>query len=62
VKAEASGVKRIIYPPSFRLSTEYDAIVGPEYCIYAHVGFLAHGEVHISYQDGRTQEFASPPM
>jgi len=36
------------------------AIGGTEFCQHAHVGFLAHGQIHIQYADGCTVEFAAP--
>jgi hypothetical protein len=45
-------VKRMIYPPGFRWSRDMKAIVGTELCHHAHVGFLAHGQIHIQYADG----------
>jgi hypothetical protein len=53
-------VKRVIYPPGFRWSRDMKAIVGTDLCHHAHVGFLAHGEIHIQYADGCTMEFAAP--
>jgi hypothetical protein len=53
-------VKRVIYPPGFRWSRHMKAIVGTDLCQHAHVGFLAHGQIHIQYADGCTVEFAAP--
>jgi hypothetical protein len=36
------------------------AIVETELCQHAHVGFLAHGQIHIQYADECTVEFAAP--
>ncbi|MGH9631767.1 MAG: hypothetical protein ACRD7E_25965 [Bryobacteraceae bacterium] len=62
VKAGASRVKRMIYPPGFRWSADMKAIVGTEWCMHAHVGFLAQGQIHIAYEDGCTQDFAAPQV
>ena len=62
VKAGASRVKRMIYPPGFRWSRDMKAIVRTEWCMHAHVGFLARGQIHIAYQDGCTLEFAAPQV
>ena len=62
VKAGASRVKRMIYPSGFRWSTDMKTIVGTEWCMHAHVGFLAAGQIHIAYQDGCTQEFVAPQV
>ena len=56
----ACRVKRMIYPPGFRWSSDMKAIVGTELCQHAHVGFLARGQIHIQYADGCTLEFAAP--
>lgn len=53
-------VKRVLYPPGFRWSRDMKAIVGTDLCQHAHVGFLAHGQIHIQYADGCTVEFAAP--
>jgi hypothetical protein len=60
VRTGGSRVKRIIYPRGFRWSTVIKPMVGTDFCMHAHVGFLAHGQIHIQYQDGCTLEFAAP--
>jgi hypothetical protein len=62
--AEAGNgrVKRMVYPPGFRWSTNMKAIVGTDLCMHAHVGFLARGQVHIQYADGCTLEFTAPQV
>src|SRR5260221_11644056 len=62
VRAGASRVKRVIYRPGFRWSTDMKAIVGTDLCMHAHVGFLARGQVHIQYADGCTSEFVAPQV
>ena len=62
VRAGACRVKRMIYPPGFRWSTDMKAIVGTDLCMHAHVGFLARGQVHIQYADGCTLEFVAPQV
>lgn len=62
VRAGAARVKRLIYPPGFRWSTHMKAIVGTDLCEHAHVGFLAHGQIHIQYGDGCVLEFAAPQV
>ena len=61
-RAGACRVKRVIYPPAFRWSTHMKAVVGTDLCMHAHVGFLAHGQIHIQYADGCTVEFAAPAV
>ena len=62
VRVGACRVKRVIYPPGFRWSTDMKPIVGTDLCMHAHVGFLARGQVHIQYTDGCTVEFAAPAV
>lgn len=62
VRAGASRVKRVIYPPGFRWSTHMKPIVGTDLCMHAHVGFLARGEVHIEYADGCISRFVAPQV
>jgi hypothetical protein len=35
-------------------------ITGTEFCMHAHVGFLARGEIHIEYADGCIVEHKAP--
>ena len=37
-------------------------VTGTELCMHAHVGFLAHGEIHIEYADGCIVEFKAPQV
>lgn len=62
VRAGGSRVKRVIYPPGFRWSTDMKPIVGTDLCMHAHVGFLARGQIHIEYADGCILEFAAPQV
>jgi len=62
VRTGGCRVKRVIYQPGFRWSTDMKAIVGTDLCMHAHVGFLARGQVHIQYADGCTQEFVAPQV
>ena len=62
VRAGAGRVKRVVYPPGFRWSTDMKAIVGTNLCTHAHVGFLARGQVHVQYADGCTLEFVAPQV
>jgi hypothetical protein len=60
VRAGAGRVKRVIYPPGFRWSTHMKPLVGGAFCQHAHVGFLAHGQIHIQYADGCVVQLAAP--
>jgi hypothetical protein len=62
VRAGDCRVKRLVYPPGFRWSTDMKPIVGTDLCMHAHVGFLARGQIHIRYADGCALEFAAPQV
>lgn len=59
-RAGAARVKRLIYPAGFRWSKDMKPAIGGDYCQHAHVGFLAHGEIHIEYPDGCVIEHRAP--
>ena len=61
-RAGAARVKRMIYPPGFRWSKDMKPVVGTDLCMHAHVGFLAHGEIHIEYADGCVVEHKAPQI
>jgi hypothetical protein len=61
-RAGAARVKRMIYPPGFRWSVDMKPVVGTDLCMHAHVGFLAHGEIHIEYPDGCVVEHKAPQI
>jgi len=53
-------VKRVVYPPGFRWSSDMKSVVGTHLCMHAHVGFLIQGRIEIRYEDGCTAEFLAP--
>ena len=61
-RAGGARVKRMIYPPGFRWSGDMKPAVGTDYCMHAHVGFLARGEIHIEYPDGCVVEHRAPQI
>ena len=61
-RAGAARVKRMIYPPGFHWKEDMKPVTGSELCMHAHVGFLAHGEIHIEYADGCIVEFKAPQI
>jgi hypothetical protein len=61
-RAGAARVKRMIYPAGFRWSTDMKQIVGTDYCMHAHIGFLARGEIHIEYPDGCVLQHKAPQI
>ena len=60
VVAGRARVKRLVYPPGFRWSTDVQPIVGGERCMHAHVGFLARGRLQGEFGDGCGFEFTAP--
>jgi hypothetical protein len=61
-RAGAARVKRMIYPAGFRWSKDMKPVTGTDLCMHAHVGFLAHGEIHIEYADGCVVEHKAPQI
>jgi hypothetical protein len=61
-RAGDARVKRLIYPPGFRWSRDMKPVIGTDLCMHAHVGFLAHGEIHIEYADGCVVEHRAPQI
>src|SRR6516225_1894539 len=55
-------VKRVIYPAGFRWSKHMKPLVNTDVCMHAHVGFLAHGEIHMEFPDGCVLEFRAPQV
>ena len=45
VAAGSGRVKRLVSPPGSRWSKDRKPLVGTEYCLHAHVGFLARGRL-----------------
>lgn len=60
VRTGAARVKRMIYPPGFHWDKDMRPVTKTDYCMHAHVGFLAQGEIHIEYPDGCVVEFKAP--
>ena len=61
-RAGAARVKRMIYPAGFHWAVDMKPVTGTELCMHAHVGFLAHGEIHIEYADGCIVRFKAPQV
>lgn len=62
VRTGNARVKRTIYPVGFRWSKDMKPKVGTALCMHAHVGFLAHGRIHMEFGDGCVKEFAAPQV
>jgi len=61
-RAGSARVKRMIYPAGFHWAADMKPVTGTELCMHAHVGFLAHGEIHIEYADGCIVELRAPQV
>lgn len=61
-QAGGARVKRMIYPPGFHWAVDMKPVTGTDLCMHAHVGFLAHGEIHIEYADGCIVEHKAPQI
>ena len=53
-------MKRVSYPAGFRWSRDMKSIVGTEYCMHAHVGFLVSGRIDVTYPDGCVEIYEGP--
>ena len=60
LRAGAVRVKRMIYPPGFHWSNQLSQQIGSEYCMHAHVGFMAQGQINVEFQDGCVEEYRAP--
>jgi len=60
VKAGAGRVKRVVYPPGFRWSSDMKHVSGTALCLHAHVGWIVRGHVQIQYGDGCVASFSAP--
>lgn len=62
VPAGLGRVKRMIYPPGFRWSTDIKPMVKTDLCRHGHVGFLARGRLGFLFPDGCTLDFIAPAV
>jgi hypothetical protein len=60
VAAGRGRVKRVIYPPGWRWSTDMAPVTGGPWCTHAHVGFLVQGEMLVEYADGCRETYRAP--
>ena len=60
VTAGRARVKRLIYPVGTRWSTHVKPVVGGDWCMHAHVGFLAQGHIKGEYADRCGFDFTAP--
>jgi hypothetical protein len=62
VRVGNGRVKRAVYPPGFRWSTHMRPTVRTEFCMHAHIGFLARGHIAGEYADGCAFDYAAPSV
>ena len=55
-------IKRMVYPPGMRWSTDIGPLVDTERCEHAHAGFLAQGKLRFEFADGCGADFAAPAV
>ncbi len=55
-------VQRIVLPIGARWSKGAKPIVGTDFCMHAHVGFLARGRFVGEYADGETFDYQAPAI
>jgi hypothetical protein len=55
-------IKRMIYPPGMRWSTDIKPLVGTTSCQHAHAGFLAEGALSFEFGDGCTVDYVAPAV
>ena len=55
-------VGRMVNEPGWRWSTHMKPVVRTDYCMHAHIGFLARGRVAGEYRDGCSFEFTAPEV
>jgi hypothetical protein len=55
-------IKRMVYPPGMRWSTDLQPLVGTARCEHAHAGFLIEGALHFEFEDGCVLRFAAPAI
>ncbi len=55
-------IKRLIYPPGMRWSSDIKPLVGTERCEHAHAGFLVEGALRFEFDDGCALDFVAPAV
>ncbi|MGA9276369.1 hypothetical protein [Ilumatobacter sp.] len=53
-------IKRLVYGVGGRWSEHVKPHVGTDFCMHAHVGFIAQGRLAGEYPDGCTFDFVAP--
>jgi len=60
IRTGNARVKRAIYPVGFHWARDIKPLVGTDYCMHAHIGFLARGRIHMTFPDGCTLDYVAP--
>lgn len=55
-------LKRLVYPPGMRWSTDLQPLAGTDRCEHAHAGFLVQGSLHFEFEDGCVAEHTAPAV
>ena len=55
-------IKRLIYPPGMRWSTDLKPLAGTAQCEHAHAGFLVEGALRFEFDDGCTLDYVAPAV
>jgi hypothetical protein len=55
-------IKRLIYPPGMRWSSDIRPLVHTDRCEHGHAGFLVEGALHFEFDDGCTVDFVAPAV
>jgi hypothetical protein len=55
-------IKRLVYPPGMRWSSDIKPLVGTEQCEHAHAGFLVEGALRFEFDDGCTLDYVAPAV
>ena len=55
-------IKRMVYPPGMRWSTDLRPLAGTERCEHAHAGMLVAGALHFEFEDGCTVDVVAPAV
>lgn len=62
VRTGNARVKRSIYPVGFHWARDIKPHVGTDGCMHTHVGFLARGQIHMTFTDGCTRDYIAPQV
>jgi hypothetical protein len=55
-------IKRLVYPPGMRWSTDIKPLAGTDQCEHVHAGFLVEGALRFEFADGCALDFVAPAV